>query len=143
MSSSRTTAFRSLARAMLKGFFRDKMAVFFAVIFPLMFLALFGGLLGGSGGSKLDVEQVGKVSVLDEAPQEVKAYLKESLDVHHTTNEKAAIHKVRKGDADAMITQRGDTLVVRFSQADQVKAATVQGTFQGIVQSANIAVTGQ
>jgi ABC-2 type transport system permease protein len=128
---------------MLKGFFRDKMAVFFAVIFPLMFLALFGGLLGGSGGSKIDVEQVGNVSVLDDAPKEVRAYLKESLDIHHTTNEKAAIHKVRKGDADAMITQRGDTLVVRFSQADQVKAATVQGTFQGIVQSANIAVTGQ
>ena len=143
MSSTRTTAFKSLALAMLKGFFRDKMAVFFAVIFPLMFLALFGGLLGGSGGSKIDVEQVGQVSVLDDAPKEVKDYLKESLDIHRTSDEKAAIRKVRKGDADAMITQRGDTLVVRFSQADQVKAATVQGTFQGIVQSANIAVTGQ
>lgn len=137
------TAFRSLARAMLKGFFRDKMALFFAILFPLMFLALFGGLLGSSGTSKTEVEQVGNVTVLDDAPKEVRAYLEESLDIHHTTDEKAAIREVRKGDADAMITQRGDTLVVRFSQADQVKAATVQGTFQAIVQSANIAVTGQ
>lgn len=120
------TAFRSLARAMLKGFFRDKMALFFAILFPLMFLALFGGLLGSSGTSKTEVEQVGKVTVLDDAPKEVRAYLEESLDIHRTTDEKAAIREVRKGDADAMITQRGDTLVVRFSQADQVKAATVQ-----------------
>jgi ABC-2 type transport system permease protein len=137
------TAFRSLARAMLKGFFRDKMAFFFAVIFPLMFLVLFGGLLGSSGTSKTDVEQVGRVSVLDDAPKEVRAYLEESLDIHRTTDEKAAVRKVRKGDTDAMIMQRGNTLVVRFSQADQVKAATVQGTFQAIVQSANIAVTGE
>ena len=32
------TAFRSLARAMLKGFFRDRMALFFSILFPLMFL---------------------------------------------------------------------------------------------------------
>lgn len=137
------TAFKSLALAMLKGFFRDKMALFFAILFPLMFLVLFGGLLGNGGTSKTEIEQVGKVTVLDDAPKDVRAYLAESLDIHRTTDEKAAIRKVRKGDTDAMIMQRGDTLVVRFSQADQVKAATVQGTFQSIVQSANIAVTGQ
>ena len=135
--------FRALAVAMLKGFFRDKMAFFFAVVFPLMFLVLFGGLLGNGGSSKIDVEQVGKVSVLDEAPEDVRAYLKDSLDIHKTRDEKAAIGELRKGDTDAVIMQRGTTLVVRFSQADQVKAATVQGTFQSIVQSANIAVTGQ
>ncbi|AXT83888.1 ABC transporter permease [Aeromicrobium sp. A1-2] len=137
------TAFRSLARAMLKGFFRDRMAFFFAVIFPLMFLVLFGGLLGGSGGSRTDIEQVGPVPVLDDAPKEVRAYLDESLTIHRSTDQEAAIRKVRKGETDAMIMQRGDTLVVRFSRADQVKAATVQGTFQAVVQSANIAATGQ
>ena len=125
--------FRALAVAMLKGFFRDKMAFFFAVVFPLMFLVLFGGLLGNGGSSKIDVEQVGKVSVLDEAPEDVRAYLKDSLDIHKTRDEKAAIGELRKGDTDAVIMQRGTTLVVRFSQADQVKAATVQGTFQSIV----------
>jgi len=136
-------AFVSLARAMLKGFFRDKMALFFSLLFPLMFLVLFGGIFTNQGGSKSDIIQVGPVAVLDQAPKDAKAYLKQSLTITKSTDEKAAIQKVRKGDADAMISQSGDTLVVRYSRADQVKAATVQGIFQAVVQSANIAVTGQ
>lgn len=136
-------AFISLARAMLKGFFRDKMAFFFAVIFPLMFLVLFGGIFTNQGASKSEIIQVGAVSILDEAPKDMRAYLSKSLDITKSTDQKAAIEKVRKGDADAMISQDGDRLIVRYSQADQVKAATVQGTFQAIVQSANIQVTGQ
>jgi len=137
------TAFRSLARAMLKGFFRDKMAFFFAVIFPLMFLVLFGGIFTDQGASKADIIQIGPVSVLDDVPADVKAYIGESLDVTKSSDAKDALEQVRKGDADAVISQRGDELVIRFSRADQVKAATVQGTFQSIVQSANLAVTGQ
>ena len=128
---------------MLKGFFRDKMAFFFAVIFPLMFLVLFGGIFTNQGASKSEIIQVGAVSILDEAPKDMRAYLAKSLDITKSKDQKAAIEKVRKGDADAMISQDGDRLIVRYSQADQVKAATVQGTFQAIVQSANIQVTGQ
>lgn len=36
--------FRALSLAILRGFLRDRTAVFFAVVFPLMFLVLFGGL---------------------------------------------------------------------------------------------------
>lgn len=136
-------AFRSLARAMLKGFFRDKMAFFFSVIFPLMFLVLFGGIFTNQGLSKSDVIQVGPVSVLDNIPKDAAAYFDKSLEITKSSDEKDALEQVRKGDADAMIMQRGDQLIVRYSRADQVKAATVQGTFQAIVQSANIAVTGQ
>jgi len=137
------TAFRSLARAMLKGFFRDKMAFFFAVIFPLMFLVLFGGIFTDDGASKADIIQIGPVSVLDDPPAATKAYIGESLDVTKSSDEEDAIDQVRKGDADAVISQKGDELVVRFSRADQVKAATVQGTVQAIVQAANIESTGQ
>lgn len=135
--------FGSLARAMLKGFFRERIAVFFAVIFPLMFLVLFGGIFTDQGASKSEIIQLGKVSVLDEAPQQVKDSLRESLEITKSSDEKDALEQVRKGDADAVISQDGDRLVVRYSQADQVKAATVQGAFQAIVQSANIAVTGE
>ena len=38
------TAFRAIALAIVKGFLRDKMSMFFAVVFPLMFLVLFGGV---------------------------------------------------------------------------------------------------
>lgn len=135
--------FVSLGKAMLKGFFRDKVAVFFAVIFPLMFLVLFGGIFTDQGVSKSEIIQVGPVAVIDDAPAEARTYFKESLDITKSSNEAAAIRKVTKGDADALIMQRGDTLVLRFSAADQVGAATVQGIFQAVVQSANIAVTGQ
>lgn len=137
------TPFTSLARAMLKGFFRDRMAFFFAVIFPLMFLVLFGGIFSGQGSSRSEVIQLGPVPVLDDAPKEVKAYLDDSLDVTRSSDEEDAIEQVRKGDADAVISQDGDRLVVRYSRADQVTAATVQGTFQALVQSANLAATGE
>lgn len=136
-------AFRSLSLAMAKGFFRDKMAFFFSVLFPLMFLVLFGGLLTDQGVSKSDIIQVGPVAIIDQAPTEAKEFLDESLDITRSKDAKAALQEVRKGDADAMIEQRGDTIVVHYSQADQVKSAVVQGTFQAIVQSANIQASGQ
>ena len=127
---------------MAKGYFRDKMALFFSVLFPLMFLVLFGGILTDQGASKADIVQIGPVSILDKAPAQTRAILKDSLRITKTTNEKSAIHKVKKGDADGAIEQQGDKIILHFSQADQVKAAVVQGTFQAIVQSANIAESG-
>jgi ABC-2 type transport system permease protein len=137
------TAFTSLASAMLKGFFRDRMAFFFAVVFPLMFLVLFGGIFNDSGAPKADIVQVGKVAVLDEAPAEAKDALSKTLTITKTSDEAAALRKVRKGDADAAVMQRGKNVELRYSQADVVKAATVQGIFSSIIQSANLAATGQ
>ena len=37
-------SFWALGAAIMRGFVRDKAAVFFAIVFPLMFLVLFGGL---------------------------------------------------------------------------------------------------
>lgn len=136
-------AFRTLATAMTKGFFRDRMSVFFAIVFPLMFLVLFGGLLTDMGGTKSEVIQVGPVAVLDGAPPAARAGLEEALTITRSDNQSTAMDQVRTGDADAVVIQDGADVKVFYSQADQVKAATVQGTFQGIVQSANIAATGQ
>ena len=137
------TAFLSLARAMLKGFFRDRMSVFFALLFPLMFLVLFGGLLTDQGVSKSDIIQVGKVAVLDDASPAAKKAFAESLDITRSSDRADAVEQVRKGDADAVISQSGDVVTVRYSEADRVKAATVQGSFQAIVQSANLDALGQ
>ncbi|MEO6471307.1 MAG: ABC transporter permease [Aeromicrobium sp.] len=136
-------ALRSLSLAMAKGFFRDKMAFFFSVLFPLMFLVLFGGILTDQGASKSEIVQVGSVSILDNAPPEARAVLKDSLTITKSGDVRAALHKVRKGDADAMIEQKGKVVIVHYSRADQVKSAVVQGTFQAIVQSANIAESGR
>ncbi|MBP2390596.1 ABC transporter permease [Aeromicrobium fastidiosum] len=143
MTDTRPRPFVSLARAMLKGFFRDKMSLFFAVLFPLMFLVLFGGLLTDQGVSKSEIIQVGSVPVLDDAPPAARKAFAESLEITRSSDEADAVSQVRKGDADAVISQSGDTVTVRYSQADQVKAATVQGTFQAVIQSANLAESGQ
>jgi ABC-2 type transport system permease protein len=132
------TGFVSLARAMLKGFFRDRMSVFFAIVFPLMFLVLFGGLLTDQGVSKSEIIQVGRVAVLDDAPAATKKTFSESLDITKSSDRADAIEQVRKGDADAVISQSGDIVTVRYSEADQVKAATVQGTLGAVVQTANL-----
>lgn len=135
-------AFMALSIAMAKGFIRDKMTVFFAVLFPLMFLVLFGGLLTDQGASKIDVVQVGEVAMLDEMPAEAKQALAETLEIERSDDLKAVLDDVRKGDVDAAVTADSATLVVHYSEADQVKAATVQGVFRGLVQSANVAATG-
>jgi ABC-2 type transport system permease protein len=53
-----------------------------------------------------------------------------------------ALNAVRKGDYDASIEQQGDTVVVHYSAADQVRAGTVRGVLQSLVQQANQALSG-
>ena len=53
-----------------------------------------------------------------------------------------ALEQVQKGDADAVLQQQGDTLLLTYSSADPVGAATVQGIFSAFVDQANIAVSG-
>ncbi|MET0928216.1 MAG: ABC transporter permease, partial [Aeromicrobium sp.] len=143
MSGPGTRAFRSLARAMLKGFFRDRMSVFFAILFPLMFLVLFGGLLTDQGVPRAEIIQVGRVAVFDDAAPAAKEAFAESLEITRSSDAADAIEQVRKGDADAVVTQDGDAVTVRYSAADQVRAATVQGILQSVIQTANIAASGQ
>ena len=136
-------AFASLAIAMGKGFLRDKMAMFFAILFPLMFLVLFGGLFSDQGVSKSSVIQVGDVALLDDAPKSAQDSFDDVLDITKSDNMDNAMSDVREGDADAVITQKGDTIHVDYSAADQVRAGTLQGVLQSIVQSANVHATGQ
>ena len=136
------TALLSLSRAMFKGFVRDRMTLFWAVLFPLMFLVLFGGILTDQGAPRLEVVQVGTVAALDDMPADARKALDESVDITKSSDEAKALQEVRDGDIAAMVTEEGDRMVVHFSQADQVAAARVRGTFQGVVDSANIAAAG-
>jgi len=136
------SALRSLSRAMFLGFVRDRMTLFWAVLFPLMFLVLFGGIFTDQGASKIEVAQVGDVAVLDNLPAEAREGLEESMTIEKTDDESAAIEQVRKGDLDAVVTEDGDQLIVHYSQADQVTAARVYATFQGLVDASNVALSG-
>jgi hypothetical protein len=66
-SSARWQAFRSLSRAMFRGFARDRAAMFFSILFPVMFLLLFGSIYKSSSTPRINVVEVGPVSVLDQA----------------------------------------------------------------------------
>ena len=138
------SALKSLSRAMFLGYIRDRMTVFWSVLFPLMFLVLFGGIFTDNDVSRLDVAQVGAVAVLDHLPAEASKSFGKSVEITKvsSTNEDAEIAKVRKGDRDAVVVERDNKIVVYYSAAEQVSAARVVGTFQGLVDSANIAVSG-
>jgi ABC-2 type transport system permease protein len=136
--------FRALAFAQWMAFVRDKQVLFWMMAFPLFFLLLFGALESGSGGetSRADVLQVGRVAFVDAMPADAKKQWNDLFDVTRSTDRADALAQVRKGDADAMIEQRGDQLVLHYSNADQVKAATVRGTMGAFVDQANLAASG-
>ncbi|WP_018157626.1 ABC transporter permease [Demetria terragena] len=135
--------FKALARAQWKGFWRDKQNWFWLLAFPLMFLFLFGFLFKDAGASKSEIAVVGDVGFVQEMPADAKKQFNELFDTTSYKDRDAALEAVRKGDLDGAVEGKGRTLVLHYSGADQVVAAQVQGTFQGFVQSANIAVSGR
>ena len=137
------SAFLSISSAIFKGFIRDRQAVFFSVFFPLMFLVLFGGLFADQSQSRIALVEVGEVGLIDDMPSQAKPAFDDAFEVEQRGDLGAALQELRKGDVFLVVEQQGDTLVVHYSQADQVKAAVAQGTLQSFVQSANVAATGQ
>ncbi|WP_433335681.1 ABC transporter permease [Spirillospora sp. CA-294931] len=135
-------SFKSLAWAMGKGFARDRAALFLTVVFPLMFLVIFSGVFGNSSTAKVTVVEIGPVAVVDGAMAR-GGELREVMKVSRTADRADALEKVAKGKADAVVEQRGGTLVVHYSAADAVKSGTVRGLLDSIVQSANQAATGR
>jgi ABC-2 type transport system permease protein len=137
------TGLRSLTRAITLGFVRDRTALFFTVLFPLMFLVLFGGIFADQSAPRADVIQIGSVAVLDQLPAAARGQLNDVLQLEHSDDRAAALERVRKGEVDAAVEESGSNVVLHFSAADQVKAATVQGLFNSLIQNTNIALTGQ
>nr|WP_203597502.1 ABC transporter permease [Actinomadura bangladeshensis] len=128
---------------MYLGFKRDRTALFFTILFPLMFLLIFGGIFGHQTTSKVNVVEVGKAPILEQAVTQGAEQLGKVMKVTRTSDRAAALRKVEKGDADAAVEQRGAQLVVHYSAADQVKSGTVRGLIDSIVQAANQDATGR
>jgi ABC-2 type transport system permease protein len=133
----------TLSLAMARGFVRDRMSLFFVVLFPLMFLVLFGGVFSDDEQSEASLLRVGEVPLLRQMDAPARAAFDEAFDVQPADGRAQALAQVRRGDADAAVEQRGDRVVLHYSEADQVQAATVRGTMQAFVQSANVAATGE
>lgn len=135
------TGFRALALAMTKGFYRDKMVIFFTVFFPLFFILIFGLVFAGGGTlSKAKVIPVGDIAFVSSLPPPARSAFDQVFVMEPAQNLDAALAAVRKGDAQAALEQRGTQLVVHISRADQVAAATVEGVLSSFVDNTNLAV---
>lgn len=137
------SAFWALSAAILRGFVRDRAAVFFAVVFPLMFLVLFGGLFADQDQSEVELIQVGDVPLFDELPGPAQDAFDATFAVSESDDLAAALEEVRAGDADVAVEQRGDVLIAHYTQTEQVKAAITQGTLRAFVDGANVAASGE
>ena len=135
------TAFRSLSRALLRGFVRDRTALAFSILLPVLFLALLGSLYRGSGTPKLSVVEIGNVSLLSQTASQPG--LAGVFTVTHSDDKKAAVREVRRGDADVAVQQVGKQLIVHYSIADPTMAGIVQSIFSSIVQQADQAQSGR
>jgi ABC-2 type transport system permease protein len=137
------SGFVALARAMLLGYRRDRAALFFTLLFPLIFLVIFGGLFKSASTPKSPVVLVGSVPLIEQIPSDGQGKLDDVLKISKSDDLAASLDKVRNGDVAAAIEQHGNQLVVHYSLADATAAGTVQGVLQSLVQSANVAATGQ
>jgi ABC-2 type transport system permease protein len=135
------SAFRSLSRALLRGYVRDRTALAFSILLPVLFLALLGSLYRGSGTPKLSVVEIGNVSLLGQTASQPG--LAGVFTVTHSDDKKAAVREVRRGDADVAVQQVGKQLIVHYSIADPTMAGIVQSIFSSIVQQADQAQSGR
>jgi ABC-2 type transport system permease protein len=127
--------FGSLSGAMFKGFFRDRVSVFFTFLFPLMFLVVFGLIFSNSGASKLQIGVVGDGPIIHALPAD-------AVEVQRFDSLEAGVEKVRAGDLPAVIAERGDEVVLRFAASDRTGAGTALGLINGVVSEANVTASG-
>jgi ABC-2 type transport system permease protein len=132
-----TRGFRSLSRAMFLGFVRDRAALIFSILLPVLFLLFFGSVYKNSGTPSISLIEVGPVSLLQQARAAAPAELDKVLKITRTGSRATALAGVRKGTYDAAVWQRGSTLVVRYSVADQTTAGLVNSVLSSIVQQAD------
>jgi ABC-2 type transport system permease protein len=131
------TAFKSLSVAMVKGFYRDKVTLFFTFLFPLMFLVVFGLIFRDAGSDKIKLGVVGDGPVIAALEQTGAVELEWFNDVA------SAERTVSDGDLPAMVAARGDTITLRYAASDTNQAGTVRGIVEGVVGHVNQAATGQ
>jgi ABC-2 type transport system permease protein len=131
------SAFKSLSTAGIKGFLRDRAALFFIFLFPLMFLVIFGLLFRDSGTEKIQIGLVGQGPVASSLQQlpvvEVKKF--DTVD--------DAVAAVKAGDLPGAVIENGDNVQLRFAASDQTQAGIINGLVSSVVSQSNIAATGQ
>jgi ABC-2 type transport system permease protein len=120
---------------MLRGFVRDRTALFFTFFFPLMFLLIFGLLFRSGGAGTTEIGVVGSGQVVRSLPERV-------FEVRRFPTMGEALAEVRSGDLPAVVRQAGDRVELRFAASDQVRSATIRGVVASVVDRANLTAAG-
>jgi len=131
------TAFKSLSIAMFKGFFRERVALFFTFLMPLMFLVIFGLIFGGASSNKTKIDVVGDGPVLTALGNTG------ILDFQRVDSFDKAVQAVRNGDVPAAISVQGNEVQLRYAASDSVQAGTVQAVIRSVVDAVNVRASGQ
>jgi ABC-2 type transport system permease protein len=135
------SAYRSLTRAMFRGFLRDRASLFFTVLLPVLFLVLLGSIYKSSSAPQVKVAEIGRVPLLDQAVQ--SGQLHSVLKISHASSAAAALKSVRQGDVDGAVSQQGNDLTLRYSIADPTTSAVVRTVLGSVVQAANQEAAGR
>jgi ABC-2 type transport system permease protein len=133
----------TMSSVLLRGSVRDRASLFFTILFPLIFLVIMGGLFSGDQTPRYKVIQVGQVAPLDQLPADARSTIDRVVELSRSDDLAAALAQVRRGDAAAVVEQRGDEVVLHASAADPAASGTVRGVLNAVVQEASIAASGQ
>lgn len=131
------TAFKSLSVAMFKGFFRERVALFFTFLMPLMFLVIFGLIFGGSSSNKTKIDVVGDGPVLTALSNTG------IIDFQRVDTFDKAVQAVKNGDVPAAIAVQGNNIQLRYAASDSVQAGTVQAVIRSVVDAVNVQASGK
>ncbi|MDQ2586111.1 ABC transporter [Saccharothrix yanglingensis] len=119
---------------MVKGFLRDRMALFFIFLFPLLFLVVFGLLLGSPDDDRT------KIGVVGDGPVVTALEQTGALELERHGSAADARRKVDDGDLPAAVVVDGNQVDLVFAATDQVAAGTVVGIVSGVVDKVNLGV---
>lgn len=136
--------FAQLSRAMFLTFTRDWRAMLVTVLFPLVLLVAFGALVGQSTTPKVKIAEIGRVTPLDQALRnDSGGALGKTVAVTEFASREAALSSVKKGRADAAISQSGNQLQLYYSNSNPTQSGSAQAVVTSLVQSANSATNGK
>lgn len=133
---SRGSQLGALSAAMLRGFLRDRITIFFTFLFPLMFLVVFGLIFGSQATASIRIGVVGHGAVLDQLPAGI-------VDIERYDTLEEAQEAVRRGDIPAVVSQDGSAVTLDYSAADQVRSGTIQSIVGAVVGQANQSAAGE
>lgn len=131
------TAFKSLSVAMFKGFFRERVALFFTFLMPLMFLVIFGLIFGSSSSNKTKIDVVGDGPVITALGNTGV------VEIQHVDSFDQAVQAVKNGDVPAAIDAQGNKIQLRYAASDSVAAGTVQAIVGSVVDGTNVQASGK